>query len=112
MELHGLSMFPLKAKIYGVLYKQASSIAFDKTSSYWSAPKSSYFSTFHWSPQGSLVSIGQHFITTNINIEIEVDLNTESDQAMWAVHSCNSWFLSDLALFLCCENKKGMEYIV
>ena len=24
------------------------------------------FSAFHWSPQGSLVSIGQHFVTTRI----------------------------------------------
>ena len=39
-QLHGLSMFAVKAKIYGVLYNQASSIAFDETSSYWSAPKS------------------------------------------------------------------------
>ena len=39
------------------------------------------FSAFHWSPHGSLVSIGQHFVTTNINteIEIEADLYTESD---------------------------------
>ena len=41
-ELHGSSMFAFKAKIYGVLYHQSSSIAFDETSSYWSAPKSSY----------------------------------------------------------------------
>ena len=34
-ELHGWSMFAVKAKIYGVLYKQSSSIAFDETSSYW-----------------------------------------------------------------------------
>ena len=88
-------MFAVKAQIYGVCYKQSSSIAFDETSSYWSAPKKlPNFSAFHWSPQGSLVSIGQHFVTTNINteIEIEADLNTESDQAMRAVHSCNSWF--------------------
>ena len=39
--LHGPSMFAVKAKIYGVLYIQASSIAFDETSSYWSALKSS-----------------------------------------------------------------------
>ena len=39
--LHGPSMFAAKAKIYGVLYNQASSIAFDETSSYWSAPKCS-----------------------------------------------------------------------
>ena len=56
--------------------------------------KAPNFSAFHWSPHGSLVSIGQHFVTKNINteIEIEADLNTESDQAMRAVHSCNSWF--------------------
>ena len=34
-------MFAVKAKIYGELYKQPSSIAFDVTSSYWSAPKNS-----------------------------------------------------------------------
>ena len=39
--LHGPSMFAVKAKIYGVLYNQASSIAFDETSTYWSALKSS-----------------------------------------------------------------------
>ena len=39
--LHGPSMFAVKAKIYGVLYKQSSSIAFDETSTYWSALKSS-----------------------------------------------------------------------
>ena len=46
--------------------------------------KAPNFSTFHWSPHRSLVSIDQHFVTTNRNteIEIEVDLNTESDQAM------------------------------
>ena len=39
--LHGPSMFAVKAKIYGVIYKQSSSIALDTTSSYWSAPKTS-----------------------------------------------------------------------
>ena len=39
--LHGPSMFAVKAKIYGLLYKQSSSITFDETSSYWSAPKNS-----------------------------------------------------------------------
>ena len=92
-----------------MLYKQSSSIAFDETSSYWSATKAPNFSAFHWSPYDSLVSIGQHFVTTNINteIEIEADLNTESDQAMRAVHSCNSWFiilnmeLNDLRKIIC-----------
>ena len=39
--LHGPSMFAVRAKIYGVLYNQASSIAFDEISSYWSALKRS-----------------------------------------------------------------------
>ena len=34
-KLHGPSMFAVMAKIYGVLYNQASSIAFDETASYW-----------------------------------------------------------------------------
>ena len=41
--LHGPSMFAVKAKIYGVLYKQSCSIAFDETFSYWSAPITSVF---------------------------------------------------------------------
>ena len=49
-------------------------------------------SAFLWSPHRSLVSTGQHFVTMNINTKIEVDLNTESYQAMQAMHSCNSWF--------------------
>ena len=56
MELHGPSMFAVKVKIYGALHNQSSSIAFDETSPYWSALKSFY----HWSPHGSLVSIGEH----------------------------------------------------
>ena len=39
--LHGPSMLAVKAKIYGVLYKQSSSIAFDEISCYLSALKSS-----------------------------------------------------------------------
>ena len=39
LETHGPSILAVKAKIYGVLYKQSSSIAFDETSSYWSALK-------------------------------------------------------------------------
>ena len=41
IQLYGPSMFAVKAKIYRVLYNQASSIAFDETSSYWPALKSS-----------------------------------------------------------------------
>ena len=65
-KLHGPSMFAVEAKIYGVLYNQASSIAFDETSSYWSALKAPDFSAFHWSPRGNLISIGQHFVITRV----------------------------------------------
>ena len=79
--------------------------------------KAPNFSAFHWSPHGSLVSIGQHFVTTRVvhlPKRTETRLITkfeqsgynhqllqlctackawsESDQAMRAVHSCDSWF--------------------
>ena len=80
--------------------------------------KTPNFSAFHWSPHGSLVSIGQNFVTTRVvhlPKRIETSLITESDQsepndrllhlctartawsdsdlAVRAVHSCSSWFL-------------------
>ena len=66
MRLHGPSMFANKAKLYRVPYNQPSPMAFDETSSYWSAQKAPNFSAFHWSSHGSLVSIGQHFVTTRV----------------------------------------------
>ena len=42
------------------------------------------FSAFHWSPHGSLVSIGQHFLTTmvvHLPKRTETSLITESDQS-------------------------------
>ena len=77
------------------------------------APNSS---AFHWSPHGSLVSIGQHFVTTRVvhlSKRTETSLITDSvqsgpnhqqlctartawsdpDQAMRGVHSCHSWFI-------------------
>ena len=79
--------------------------------------KTPNFSAFHWSPRGSLVSIGQHFVATRVvhlPKSTEISLITESDQsgpnhqllqlctvrtarsnsdqAVRAVHSCNSWF--------------------
>ena len=76
-------MFAVKTKIYGVLYKQSSSVAFDETSSYWSEPKKTpNFSAFHRSPHGSLVSIGQNFVTTRVvhlPKRTETSLITESD---------------------------------
>ena len=116
LKLHGPSMFAVMAKICGVLCIQSSSISFDETSNYWSALKTPNFSAFHWSPCGSLVSIGQHFVATRVvhlpkstetSLITELDqsgLNhqllqlctartawSDSDQGVRAVHSCNSW---------------------
>ena len=79
--------------------------------------KAPNFSAFHWSEHGSLVSIGQHFVTTRVvhlPKRTETSLITESDQsrashqllqlctvrtawsntdqAVRVVHSCKSWF--------------------
>ena len=79
--------------------------------------KTPNFSAFHWSQRGSLVSIGQHFVATRVvhlPKSTETSLITESDQsgpnhqllqlctariawsdwdqAVRAVHNCNSWF--------------------
>ena len=78
--------------------------------------KTPNLSAFQWSPRGSLVSIGQHFVATRVvhlPKSTETSLITESDQsgpnhqllqlctartawsdsdqAVRAVHSCNSW---------------------
>ena len=96
-------MFTVKAKLYGAIDNQSSSFAFDKASRYWSMPKASNFSAFHWSPNGKLVSIGQHFVTTWVvhlpkrtetSSITESDLITESYQAVRAVHSFNSWLMT------------------
>ena len=79
--------------------------------------KTPNFSAFHWTPRGSLLSIGQHFVATRVvhlPKSTETSLINESDQsgpnhqllqlctartawsdldqAVRAVHSCNSWF--------------------
>ena len=88
------------------------------------------FSAFHWSPRSSLVSIGQHFEATRI---VHLPKSTETcfitgsdqsgpnhqllqlrtvrtawsdlDQAVRAVHSCNSWlFLKVVSLCNLVEN--------
>ena len=78
--------------------------------------KAPNFSAFHWSPHGCLITIDQHFVTTKVvhlPKRTETSLITESDQsranhqllqlctvrtawsdsdqAVRAVHSCNSW---------------------
>ena len=45
--------------------------------------KAPNFSAFHWSPHGSLVSIGQHFVTTRVvhlPKRTDASLFTESDR--------------------------------
>ena len=53
--------------------------------------KAPTFSAFHWSPHGSQVSIGQHFVTTRV-----VHLPKEPNQAKLPNRTrlcgpCNSW---------------------
>ena len=46
--------------------------------------KTSNFSAFHWSPHGSLCSIGQHFVIIRVEHlpkSTETSLITESDQS-------------------------------
>ena len=46
--------------------------------------KATNFSAFHWSPHGSLLSIGQHVVTTKVvhlPKRTETSLITESDQS-------------------------------
>ena len=46
--------------------------------------KAPNFSAFHWSPHGSLVSIGQHFVTTKVvhlPRRTETGLITKSDRS-------------------------------
>ena len=87
------------------------------------------FSAFHWSPRGSLVSIGQHSVATRIvhlpestetSLITESDQSrpnhqllqlctartpwSESDQAVRAVHSCNSWLQH---IFISFEDQGG-----
>ena len=87
--------------------------------------KAPNFSAFHWSPQGCLIAIGQHFVTTRVvhlpkwtetSLITESDQSranhqllqlctvrtawADSDQAVRAMHSCISWF-HILSLFVC-----------
>ena len=102
--VHGPSMFAVKVKIYGVSIINPPPSLLMKHLVIGQCQKAPYFSTFHWSPHGSLVVIGQHIVTTRvvhlpkraetslITEATEADLITESDQAVRVVHNCNSWF--------------------
>ena len=97
--------------------------------------KAPNFTAFHWSPHGCLITIGQHFVTTrvvNLPKTTETSLITESDQsgpnhqllqlctartawsesdqAVRAVHSCNSWFYSVIARLFKADSSSFKEY--
>ena len=88
-------MFADKAKIYGELYIQ--STFFRKHLVIGQCQKAPNVSVtaapnviFSLITTSSLVSIGQHFITTRVvhfPKRTETSLITEPDQALWAVHS-------------------------
>ena len=65
--------------------------------------KAPNFSAFHWSPYGSLVSIGQNFVTTKVvhlPKRTETSLITESDQSgpIAAIDGRTAWSDSDQAV--------------
>ena len=125
--MHSPSMFSVKVKIYGVLYNQSSSISFDETSSIDQRQKALNFSAFHWSPHGSLISIGQYFITTRVvhlPKRTETSSITESDrtdpitESHKAVRAVQSWLNFLCLLYLKCfqiasrtTNSAGLDQI-
>ena len=99
--------------------------------------KAPNFSAFRWSPHGCLITIGQHCGTTRVvhlpkrtetSLITESDQSranhqllqlctvrtawSESDQAVRAVHSCNSWFIGvyRCLLMLCFRGKFSFSH--
>ena len=75
-------MFAVKAKIYGVYIINPALSLVMKHLVIGQRQKAHNFSAFHWSPHGSLISIGQHFVTTrvvHIPKRTETSLITKSD---------------------------------
>ena len=69
--------------------------------------KAPNFSAFHWSPHGSLVSIGQNFVTmrvVHLPKTTETSLITESDQSgpnhqlLQLCTACTAWSESNQAV--------------
>ena len=65
------------------------------------------FSAFYWSPRGSLVSIGQHFVTTRVvhlpkstetSLIIESDKSGPNHQLLHLCTACTAWSDSDQAV--------------
>ena len=115
-QLHGPSMFAVKEFMECSINSPALSLLM-KHLVIGQRLKTPNFSVFHWSPRGCLVSIGQHFVASRVvhlPKSTETSLITESDQrepnhqllqlitartawsdseqAVRAVRSCNSWF--------------------
>ena len=77
-------MFAVKAKIYGVYIINLALSLFMKHLVIGQRQKAPNFSAFHWSSHGSLVAIGQHFVTTRVvhlPKRTETSLITESDRS-------------------------------
>ena len=116
--LHGPSMFAIKQKFMKCSINSPALSLLMKHLVIGQRLKTPNFSAFHWSPHGSLVSIGQNFVTSRVvhlpkrtetSSITESDQSgpnhqllqlctartgwSESDQAVRAVHSCISWFL-------------------
>ena len=82
-KLHGPSIFVVKAKMYGLLYNSPALSLLMKRLVTGQRLKTPNLSAFHWSPRGSLVSIGQHFVATRVvhlPNSTETSLITGSDQ--------------------------------
>ena len=78
-------MFAVKAKIYGVsIINPALSLLMWHLVIGQRNNKAPDFSAFHWPPHGSLIFIGQHFITTmvvHLPKRTETSLIIESDRS-------------------------------
>ena len=110
-------MFAVKAKIYGVLYKQSSLSLLMKHLVIGQSLKTPDFSAFHWSPPGSLVSIGQHFVATRVvhlSKSTETSLITKSDQRgpnHRLLQLCTAWSNSDRAVHSC-NTCSWLQYVL
>ena len=82
--LHGPSMFAVKAKFMECTIINPALSLFMKHLVIGQRQKAPTFLAFHWSPHGSLVSTGQHFVTTRVvhlPKRTETSLITESDRS-------------------------------
>ena len=65
-KLQGPSIFPLRRKFMECSIISPALSLFMKYLVIGQHQKAPNFSAFHWSPHGSLVSIGQHFVTMRV----------------------------------------------